>query len=78
MDQPELEEGDGPISIIMTPTRELCMQIGKDIKKFSKSLNIRAVCVYGGTGLLNYFIRPIKTIILFHASPCFVEYLQRR
>lgn len=49
--QPPLEEAEGPISIIMTPTRELCMQIGKDIKKFAKSLNLRAVCVYGGTGI---------------------------
>ena len=35
--QPELEEGDGPIAIVMTPTRELCMQIGKEIKKFSRA-----------------------------------------
>lgn len=51
LDQPPLEENDGPIAIIMTPTRELCMQIGKDIKKFSKSLNLQVVCVYGGTGI---------------------------
>lgn len=51
LDQSSLEEGDGPVAIIMTPTRELCMQIGKDIRKFSKSLNLRAVCVYGGTGI---------------------------
>ncbi|XP_044252911.1 probable ATP-dependent RNA helicase DDX46 [Tribolium madens] len=51
LDQPSLEETDGPIAIIMTPTRELCMQIGKDIKKFTKSLNLHAVCVYGGTGI---------------------------
>lgn len=51
LDQPPLEDGDGPLSIVMTPTRELCMQIGKDIKKFSKSLGLRAVCVYGGTGI---------------------------
>lgn len=51
LDQPPLDETDGPISIIMTPTRELCMQIGKDIKKFSKSLGLHAVCVYGGTGI---------------------------
>ncbi|XP_064213354.1 probable ATP-dependent RNA helicase DDX46 isoform X2 [Tribolium castaneum] len=51
LDQPPLEELDGPIAIIMTPTRELCMQIGKDIKKFTKSLNLHAVCVYGGTGI---------------------------
>lgn len=51
LDQPPPEDGEGPIAIILTPTRELCMQIGKDIGKFSKSLNLRAVCVYGGTGI---------------------------
>lgn len=39
------------LAIIMTPTRELAMQIGKECKKFTKSLNLRAVCVYGGTGI---------------------------
>ncbi|KAL0274725.1 UNVERIFIED_CONTAM: hypothetical protein PYX00_002784 [Menopon gallinae] len=51
LDQPPLEETDGPIAIIMTPTRELCMQIGKDCKRFTKSLNLTVVCVYGGTGI---------------------------
>lgn len=50
--QPELEEGDGPISIIMTPTRELCIQIGKEIKKFQRAMRgVRYVCVYGGTSI---------------------------
>lgn len=35
----------------MGPTRELVMQIGKETKKFTKSLNLRVVCVYGGTGI---------------------------
>ncbi len=35
----------------MGPTRELVMQIGKEIKKFTKSLSLRVVCVYGGTGI---------------------------
>lgn len=51
LDQAPLEDTDGPMSLIMTPTRELCMQIGKDIKKFAKSLGLRVVCVYGGTGI---------------------------
>lgn len=51
LDQPPLEDGDGAIAIIMAPTRELCMQIGKDIRKFSKSIGLRPVCVYGGTGI---------------------------
>ena len=50
--QEELEEGDGPIAIIMTPTRELCLQIGKEIKRFQKAIRgARSVCVYGGTGI---------------------------
>lgn len=35
----------------MSPTRELCLQIGKECRKFAKPLGIRAVCVYGGTGI---------------------------
>lgn len=51
LDQPELSDTDGPIALIMGPTRELVMQIGKETKKFTKSLNLRVVCVYGGTGI---------------------------
>ena len=50
-DQEPLEEGDGPIAVIMTPTRELCLQIGKECRKFTKAIDARAVCVYGGTGI---------------------------
>jgi ATP-dependent RNA helicase DDX46/PRP5 len=32
----------------MTPTRELCVQIANETKKFAKPLNLRAVAVYGG------------------------------
>lgn len=48
LDQPELEADDGPIAIIMTPTRELAMQIAKEAKKFTKYLNINVVAIYGG------------------------------
>ncbi|XP_070838848.1 probable ATP-dependent RNA helicase DDX46 isoform X1 [Chaetodon trifascialis] len=51
MDQRPLEESEGPISVIMTPTRELALQITKECKKFSKPLGLRVVCVYGGTGI---------------------------
>uniref|UniRef100_A0A146UZN8 Probable ATP-dependent RNA helicase DDX46 n=1 Tax=Fundulus heteroclitus TaxID=8078 RepID=A0A146UZN8_FUNHE len=51
MDQRPLEDGEGPISVIMTPTRELALQITKECKKLSKPLGLRVVCVYGGTGI---------------------------
>ncbi|WCJ44773.1 Pre-mRNA-processing ATP-dependent RNA helicase PRP5 [Euphorbia peplus] len=50
-DQPPVEAGDGPIALIMAPTRELVQQIHSDIRKFSKTLGIRCVPVYGGSGV---------------------------
>ncbi|KAF2555260.1 hypothetical protein F2Q68_00018045 [Brassica cretica] len=50
-DQPPVEPGDGPIGLVMAPTRELVQQIHTDIKKFAKSLSIRSVAVYGGSGV---------------------------
>ena len=47
-DQPPLKDTDGPIGLIMTPTRELAVQIHKDCKPFLKMMGLRAVCGYGG------------------------------
>uniref|UniRef100_A0A8C4Z2T4 RNA helicase n=1 Tax=Gadus morhua TaxID=8049 RepID=A0A8C4Z2T4_GADMO len=48
MDQKELEPGDGPIAIIVCPTRELCQQIHTECKRFGKAYSLRSVAVYGG------------------------------
>lgn len=48
-DQRPIENGEGPISIIMTPTRELAVQIHRECKPFLKVLGLRAVCAYGGS-----------------------------
>jgi ATP-dependent RNA helicase DDX46/PRP5 len=47
-DQRALQPMDGPIALVMTPTRELAVQIHKECKPFMKLLNIRAVAAYGG------------------------------
>uniref|UniRef100_H2YEC3 RNA helicase n=1 Tax=Ciona savignyi TaxID=51511 RepID=H2YEC3_CIOSA len=48
MDQPEIKPGDGPIGLIVAPTRELCQQIYIECKRFGKVYGIRSVCCYGG------------------------------
>ena len=50
-DQPAIEQGDGPIGMIMGPTRELVTQIGKDCKKFGRAAGLVAASVYGGSGV---------------------------
>ncbi|CAG2177607.1 unnamed protein product, partial [Oppiella nova] len=48
MDQPELKSGDGPIGLILAPTRELALQIYTEAKRFGKVYGINIVCAYGG------------------------------
>ncbi|BGP51859.1 ATP-dependent RNA helicase dbp2 [Rhodotorula kratochvilovae] len=46
--QPLLAPGDGPIALILAPTRELAVQIQEECTKFGSSSRIRNTCVYGG------------------------------
>uniref|UniRef100_A0A803QSF0 RNA helicase n=1 Tax=Cannabis sativa TaxID=3483 RepID=A0A803QSF0_CANSA len=48
-DQLPLVAGDGPIGLIMAPTRELVQQIHCGIEMFFKVLGLRCVPVYGGS-----------------------------
>lgn len=52
-DQPPLSQGDGPIALIMAPTRELVAQIGREARRFSKVINLNCTCVFGGSGIAN-------------------------
>lgn len=46
--QPSLQQGDGPIVLILAPTRELAVQIQQECGKFGHTSRIRNTCVYGG------------------------------
>lgn len=48
LDQPAIGINDGPIALIMTPTRELAMQTYSECCKFAKTLGLSVVCAYGG------------------------------
>lgn len=48
MGQPPLNKGDGPIALVVAPTRELAIQIEQEAKQFSRGLSISIGCVYGG------------------------------
>jgi ATP-dependent RNA helicase DDX5/DBP2 len=46
--QDYLKPGDGPIVLIIAPTRELANQIYQECDEFGRSSNIKITCVYGG------------------------------
>eukprot|EP01130_Rhizamoeba_saxonica_P015693 TRINITY_DN7090_c0_g2_i2.p1 TRINITY_DN7090_c0_g2~~TRINITY_DN7090_c0_g2_i2.p1 ORF type:complete len:576 (-),score=128.39 TRINITY_DN7090_c0_g2_i2:36-1763(-) len=48
LDQRKVKKGEGPIGIILSPTRELARQIYNEARKFSKSSNLNVCAIYGG------------------------------
>lgn len=46
--QPPLNKGEGPIVLILAPTRELAQQIQEVANDFGRSTNIRNTCIFGG------------------------------
>lgn len=59
--QPPVEQGQGPVGIILVPTRELAKQITFDCNKYGKCLDIRTVCIYGGNGR-QFQMKDLETI----------------
>uniref|UniRef100_A0A4W5MRD7 RNA helicase n=1 Tax=Hucho hucho TaxID=62062 RepID=A0A4W5MRD7_9TELE len=46
--QPYLERGDGPICLVLAPTRELAQQVQQVAHDYGKTSRIKSTCVYGG------------------------------
>ncbi len=65
--------------IVICPTRELCIQIAKDIKSFCKYIKIaRIAAVYGGAGIENQIHRIKKGVQIIVATPGRLLDLMRR
>lgn len=45
------EKSKVPQGLVICPTRELCLQITKDLQEYSKHLRLNIVAVYGGTDI---------------------------
>jgi hypothetical protein len=46
--QEHLSKGDGPIALVLAPTRELAQQIQTVAQTFGSSSYIRNTCIFGG------------------------------
>ncbi|KAE8262769.1 hypothetical protein A4X03_0g2195 [Tilletia caries] len=67
--QRAVENLEGPIGLIMTPTRELAVQIFRESKPFLKSLGIRAVCAYGGAPISEQIAEMKRSAEIVVATP---------
>ena len=46
--QPVLQEGDGPLAVVLAPTRELAVQIHEECVRFGHPCGVSTICIYGG------------------------------
>ena len=68
-DQRPLENLDGPIGLVLAPTRELATQIHRDCKPFLKALNLNAVCAYGGAPIKDQIAELKKGVHIVVCTP---------
>ena len=47
----KIEPKRGVQTVVITPTRELCVQVADEFKKFGKGLEIRTTSIYGGVNI---------------------------
>jgi len=66
----KVEEGRKvPQGLIICPTRELCLQITKDLENYSKHINIKIVSVYGGTDIRKQITDIKRGVQIIVATP---------
>ncbi|KAB1265300.1 putative ATP-dependent RNA helicase DDX5 [Camelus dromedarius] len=46
--QPFLERGDGPICLVLAPTRELAQQVQQVAAEYCRACRLKSTCIYGG------------------------------
>jgi ATP-dependent RNA helicase DeaD len=70
--------GQGARALVLTPTRELAVQVKEEIEKMSKYSNIKSVVVHGGVGY-TYQTEGAKNSEIIIATPGrLIDHLERR
>ncbi|KAL1558763.1 RNA helicase [Salvia divinorum] len=77
--QPPIRRGDGPLALVLAPTRELAQQIEKEVKAFSRSLDsFKTAIVVGGTNISEQRSELRAGVNIVVATPGrFIDHLQQ-
>lgn len=77
--QAPVRRGDGPLALVLAPTRELAQQIEKEVKAFSRSLeSFRTAIVVGGTNISEQRSELRAGVSVVVATPGrFIDHLQQ-
>jgi ATP-dependent RNA helicase DeaD len=69
---------DGLCSLILVPTRELCMQVTNEFIKFSQGKNLGITAVYGGVSIENQIKKIRKTNIVVATPGRLIDLIDRK
>jgi len=73
-----ITRGNGIQVLVLTPTRELCVQVMDVFKEFGKQLKIKTISVYGGVSISNQ-IKNLRTADIVCGTPGrILDHLRRR
>ncbi|KAB1225665.1 ATP-dependent RNA helicase DBP2 [Morella rubra] len=77
--QPPVQRGDGPLALVLAPTRELAQQIEKEVKAFSRSQeSLKTAIVVGGTNIAEQRSELKAGVDIVVATPGrFIDHLQQ-
>ncbi|MEK6837219.1 MAG: DEAD/DEAH box helicase, partial [Nanoarchaeota archaeon] len=74
----KIQPGKGLQALILTPTRELCVQVTDALNEFGRYAHTKAISVYGGVGIEPQ-IRAIRTADVVVGTPGrILDHLERR
>jgi ATP-dependent RNA helicase RhlE len=64
-----LDEERHPRALVLTPTRELALQVGESIKAYARRVSLRCTVVHGGINILPQIERLLRGIDILVATP---------
>ena len=71
--------GKNPRALVLTPTRELCLQVQQSVVKYGKFLSLHSAAVYGGVGMEPQVSLLRKGTDILVATPGrLLDHMQRR
>jgi ATP-dependent RNA helicase RhlE len=65
----EAGPGRGPRALVLTPTRELALQVGESFRTYGKNLKLRSTVVYGGVGQAPQVAALARSLDILVATP---------
>lgn len=74
----KIRPNDGVQTVVLTPTRELCVQVTNVFKEFGKALNITATSIYGGVGIEPQIKQIKRSQIIVGTPGRMLDHLRRR